>query len=155
MMSNQEKFKKMQEAARARRAKEAGKVLASSSSAPVNSSILPTAPEGSSVVVTAIPSKTNSAAASPRQELVGEKRGPSPSGNNSRPGKSARTEDALAQPLGLHRQTPGIPAGRFVMPTLFAHGGEVFDANTEVIIPAADQAIMTDMGQESMKGVIR
>jgi hypothetical protein len=153
-MSNQEKFKKMQEVTRARKAQEAAKALASGSSAPVNSSTLPEAPGGSSVVVTPIPSTTNSAAASPRREVVGEKRGPSSSGDQSRPGKNARVEDTLAQPQGLHRQIPGLPAGRFVMPTLFAHGGEVFDSSTEVIIPEADQVIMTDMGSESLKGVI-
>jgi archaellum component FlaC len=105
-------------------------------------------------VVTPIPSTTNSAAASPCQEVVGEKRGPSPSGHNSRPEKNVRVEDALVQTQGLHRLNPGIPAGRFVMPALFAHGGEVFDSNTEVIIPEADQAIMTDMDSESLKGVI-
>jgi chromosome segregation ATPase len=41
-----------------------------------------------------------------------------------------------------------------VLSATFAHGGEVFDKNTEVIIPEADQAIMTDMGPESLKGVI-
>jgi hypothetical protein len=154
MMSNQEKFKKMQEATRARKAKEAGKILASSTSVPVNSSIPPPTPEGTPAVVTPLPSAVNSAAASPRQEVVGEKRGPSSSGGNSRPDKSARVGDALVQTQGLHRLSPGIPAGRFVMPALFAHGGEIFDANTEVIIPEADQAIMADMGQESMKAVI-
>jgi hypothetical protein len=129
-MSNQEKFKKMQEATRARKAKDAGKVLASSSSAPVNSSIPPTPPEGSSAAATPPPSATNSAAASPHQDVVGEKRGPSSSGDNLRPEKSARIEGALAQTQGLHRLNPGVPAGRFVMPTLFAHGWEVFDAST-------------------------
>jgi chromosome segregation ATPase len=41
-----------------------------------------------------------------------------------------------------------------VLPAVFAHGGDVFDGNTEVIIPEADQAIMTDMGPESLKNVI-
>jgi chromosome segregation ATPase len=40
------------------------------------------------------------------------------------------------------------------MPAVFAHGGDVFDGNTEVIIPEADQAIMTEMGPESLKNVI-
>jgi hypothetical protein len=154
MMSNQERFKKMQEATRGRKAKEAWKLLASSSSAPAKSSALATPAEDSPIVATPTPSTTNSAAASPRQEIVGEKRGPGPLVEKSRPGKSARVEDALGQPQGLHRLSPGVPAGRFVMPALFAHGGEIFDANTEVIIPETDQAIMADMGQESMKGVI-
>jgi chromosome segregation ATPase len=55
---------------------------------------------------------------------------------------------------GLHRLQPGVPARRFVLPAIFAHGGNVFDGSTEVIIPEADQAIMTDMGPESLKNVI-
>jgi DNA repair ATPase RecN len=86
--------------------------------------------------------------------VVGEKRGPSSSDDNTRPEKNARIEGVLTQTEGLHRLQPGIPAGRFVLPATFAHGGEVFDKNTEVIIPEADQAIMTDMGPESLKGVI-
>jgi hypothetical protein len=86
--------------------------------------------------------------------VVGEKRGPSSPNDNVRPEKNARIEGASAQMGGLHRLNPRIPAGRFVLPALFAHGGEVFDGNTEVIIPEADQAIMTDMGPESLKNVI-
>jgi cell division protein FtsB len=153
-MSNQEKFKKMQEATRARKAKDAGKVKVSSSTIPVDSSVLQTPPEGSSGVATPIPSATNSAAASPHREVIGEKRGSGSSGDNLRPEKSARLEGASVQTQGLHKLHHGIPAGKFVMPALFAHGGEVFDANTEVIIPEADQTIMTDMGPESLKGVI-
>jgi hypothetical protein len=36
---------------------------------------------------------------------------------------------------------------------LLTEGG-VFDGSTEVLIPEADQAIMTDMGPESLKNVI-
>jgi cell division protein FtsB len=71
-----------------------------------------------------------------------------------RPEKNARIEGASVQTESLHRLQHGVPAGRFVLPAVFAHGGEVFDKNTEVIIPEADQAIMTDMGPESLKGVI-
>jgi hypothetical protein len=55
----------MQEVTRARKAKEAGKALASGSSGPVNSSIPPTPPGGSSTAATPPPSGTNSAVSSP------------------------------------------------------------------------------------------
>jgi DNA repair ATPase RecN len=71
-----------------------------------------------------------------------------------RPEKNARIEGASAQIESLHRLQHRVPAGKFVLPAVFAHGGEVFDKNTEVIIPKVDQAIMTDMGPESLKGVI-
>jgi hypothetical protein len=153
-MSNQEKFKRMQEVTRARKVKDAGKASASGSSGPVNFSIPPTPPGGSSVAATPPPSGTNSAVSSPQCDVVGEKRGPSSPNDHVRPEKNARIEGALTQTEGLHRLQPGIPAGRFVLPAAFAHGGEVFDKNTEVIIPEADQAIMTDMGPETLKGVI-
>jgi chromosome segregation ATPase len=55
---------------------------------------------------------------------------------------------------GLHRLQPGVPTRRFMLPAVFAHGGNVLNGDTEVIIPEADQAIMTDMGSESLKNVI-
>jgi hypothetical protein len=67
MMSNQEKFKRLQETTRARKDKEAGNsVITSSSSGPTGSSVPPTPP----------PSVATSVAASPQPEVVGEKRGP-------------------------------------------------------------------------------
>jgi hypothetical protein len=67
MMRNQEKFKRMQETARARKAKGSGTTLVpTSSSGPVNSSIALTPP----------PTATNSVATSPQNQVVCEKRGP-------------------------------------------------------------------------------
>jgi hypothetical protein len=143
----------MQEVTRARKAKEAGNALVSSSSGPTNSSIPPTPPVGSSIAPTLTPSATNSAVASPQRDTVGEKRGPN-SPDEERPEKSARIESSSNQVEGLHRLQPGVPARRFVLPAIFAHGGNVFDGSTEVIIPEANQAIMTDMGPESLKNVI-
>jgi hypothetical protein len=130
MMSNQEKFKRMQEVTRAPKAKDAGHALVSSSSGPTGSSILPTPPGGSSAAATPTPSATNSAVASPYRDVVGEKRGPSSSDDNVRPEKNARIEGASTQTEGFHRLQPGIPAGKFVLPAVFAHGGDVFDGNT-------------------------
>jgi hypothetical protein len=78
MMSNQEKFKRLQETTRAQKAKEAGNSVAPSSSfGPTGSSIPPTPPP--------------SAAASPQAEVVGEKRGPeSQPENEERPPKNQR-----------------------------------------------------------------
>jgi hypothetical protein len=85
-MSSQEKFKKMQEATRARKAKGAGNVVVStSSSGPASSSIPPTPPVSSSIPPTPPPLATNSAAASPQREVVGEKRGPGSSVKEVRP----------------------------------------------------------------------
>jgi hypothetical protein len=154
MMSNQEKFKRMQEVTRARKAKEAGNLLVSSSSGPASSSILPTPPVGSSIAPTPPPSTTNSAVASPQRDAVGEKRGPESPGEEVRPQKNPRIESSSTLVEGLHRLQPGVPAKRFVMPAAFAHGGNMIDGSTEVVIPEADQAIMTDMGPESLKNVI-
>jgi hypothetical protein len=73
MMSNQEKFKKLQEATRARKANEAGNyaMMPTSSAGLTSSSMLPTPNP------TPTPSVTNYAATSPQHEVVGEKRGSS------------------------------------------------------------------------------
>jgi hypothetical protein len=154
MMSNQEKFKRMQEVTKARKAKDVGNALVSSSSGPTSSSVPPTPPAGSSLAPTPTPSATNSAVASPQRDAVGEKRGPNSPAEDVRPEKSAPIEGSSNQMEGLHRLQPGVPARRFVLPAVFAHGGNVLDGDTEVIIPEADQAIMTDMGPESLKNVI-
>jgi hypothetical protein len=154
MMSNQEKFKRMQEVTMARRAKEAGNALVSSSSGPTSSSIPQTPLGGSSVAATPTPSATNSSVASPQRDVVGEKRGPNSPTEEERPGKSTRIEGSSNQLEGLHRLQPGVPSRRFVLPAVFAHGGSFFDGSTNVIIPEADQAIMTDMGPKSLKNVI-
>jgi hypothetical protein len=119
MMSSQEKFKRMQEVTKARKAK----ALTLGSSGPVSSSIPPTPPGDSSVAATPPPSATNSAVSSPQRDVVGEKRGPSSPGENVRPEKNARTEGASTQIESLHRLSPGVPTGRFVLPAVFAHGG--------------------------------
>jgi hypothetical protein len=154
MMSNQEKFKRMQEVTRARKAKDAGNALVSSSSGPTSSSVPPTPHTGSSLAPTPTPSATSSAVASPQRDAVGEKRGPSSPAEDVRPEKNARIEGSSNQMEGLHRLHPGVPARRFVLPAIFAHGGNVVNGDTEVIIPEADQAIMTDMGPESLKNAI-
>jgi hypothetical protein len=154
MMSNQEKFKRMQEVTRARKARDAGNALISSSSGPTSSSVPPTPPAGSSLAPTPTPSATNSAVASPHRDAVSEKRGTSSPEEDVRPEKNARIDGSSNQLEGLHRLQPGVPARRFVLPAVFAHGGNVFDESTKVIIPEADQAIMTDMGPESLKNVI-
>jgi hypothetical protein len=109
---------------------------------------------GSSVALTPTPSATNSAVASPQRDVVGEKRGLNSPVEEVRPQKNARIDGSSNQVEGLHRLQPGIPAKRFVLPAVFAHGGNVFDGSTEVIIPEANQAIMTDMGPELLKNVI-
>jgi hypothetical protein len=153
-MSIQDKFKRMQEVTRAHKAKEAGNALISSSSGPASSSIPPTPPVGSSITATPTPSATNSVVASPQRDVVAEKRGPNSPVEEVRPQKNARIDGSSTQVEGLHRLQLGIPARRFVLPAVFAHGGNVFDGSTEVVIPETDQAIMTDMGPESLKNVI-
>jgi hypothetical protein len=86
--------------------------------------------------------------------VVGEKRGPEDSIEEGRPSKNIRVGGSSTREDGLHRLQLGVPAQRFVLPAVFAYGGEVFDGNTEVVIPEADQAIMSDMGPESLKNVI-
>jgi hypothetical protein len=73
--------------------------------------------------------------------VVGEKRGPEVLVEEGRPTKNMRTEGSSTIMEGLHRLEPGVPAQRFVLPAVFAHGGEVFDGNTEVVVPEVDQAI--------------
>jgi hypothetical protein len=146
MMSNQEKFKKLQEATRARKAKEAGNsMVPSKSSGPGGSSIPPTPP----------PSATTSAAASPQAEVVGEKRGPRVQLEDvERPLKNQRVGNSSIIIDGLHRLEHGVPAQKFVLPAAFSHGGNFIDGSTEVIVPEVDQVIMTDMGPESLGNVI-
>ncbi|MCI84040.1 hypothetical protein A2U01_0105316, partial [Trifolium medium] len=40
---------------------------------------------------------------------------------------------------GLHRLTPGVPVARFVLPPAFSHG-QLFDGETQMTIPTADEA---------------
>jgi hypothetical protein len=146
MMSNQEKFKKLQEATRARKAKEAGNSMVSSKSS---------GPGGSSIPPTPTPSATTSAAASPQAEVVGEKRGPGVELEDAeRPPKNQRVGNSSMIIDGLHRLEQGVPAQRFVLPAAFSHGGNFIAGSTEVIIPEVDQVIMNDMGPESLGNVI-
>ncbi|MCI80396.1 hypothetical protein A2U01_0101667, partial [Trifolium medium] len=46
---------------------------------------------------------------------------------------------------GLHKLTPGVPAARFVHPPAFSHS-QLFDEETQMTIPTADEAILVDMG---------
>jgi hypothetical protein len=151
MMCNQEKFKRMQEVTRARKAKEAWNLLVSRSSGPASSSIPPTPSVGSSIAPTPPPSTTSSAVASPQRDAVGEKRGPDSPVDEVRPQKNPRIESSsnLVDRLQL-----GVPARRFILPAAFAHGGNMFDESMKVVIPEDDQAIMTDMGPESLKNLI-
>jgi hypothetical protein len=103
MMSNQEKFKRMQEVTRARKARDAGNALVSSSSCPTSSSVPPTPHAGSSLAPTPTPLATNSAVASPHRDVVGEKRGSSSPEEDIRPEKNARIEGSSNQMEGLHR----------------------------------------------------
>jgi hypothetical protein len=41
-----------------------------------------------------------------------------------------------------------------MLPAAFAHGDNMFDGSTEVVVPEVDQAIMSDMGSESLQNVI-
>ncbi|MCI46097.1 hypothetical protein A2U01_0067337, partial [Trifolium medium] len=41
----------------------------------------------------------------------------------------------------LHKLTPGVPAGQFVLPPAFSHG-QLFDGNTKMKISLADEAIL-------------
>jgi hypothetical protein len=109
MVTNQEKFKRMQEATRARKTKEAG-----SSFIPTSSS-LPTSS-------TPPPSIANSAATYPHVEVVGEKRGPTSEAEEQRPPKNSRVEVSSAFVEGLHRLQPGVPAQRFLLPAAFPMG---------------------------------
>jgi hypothetical protein len=146
MMSNQEKFKKLQEATRARKAKEAGTSIVSSK---------PSGPGGSSIPPTPTPSATSSAAASPQAEVVGEKRGPGIDLEDAeRPPKNPRVGNSSMIVDSLHRLEQGVPARRFVLPAAFSHGGNFIAGSTEVIIPEVDQVIMNDMGPESLGNVI-
>jgi hypothetical protein len=81
MMSAQEKFKRMQEATKARKSKEA------------SSSVLPTPP----------PSVATSIAVSPSAEVVGEKRGPEFDVEEQRHPKSSRVEGPTMLEGGLHQ----------------------------------------------------
>jgi Skp family chaperone for outer membrane proteins len=146
MMSNQEKFKKLQEATRARKAREAGTSIVSSK---------PSGPGGSSIPPTPTPSATSSAAASPQAEVVGEKRGPGIDLEDvERPPKNPRVGNSSMIVDGLHRLEQGVPAQRFILPATFSHGGNFIAGSTEVIIPEVDQVIMNDMGPESLGNVI-
>ncbi|MCI71795.1 hypothetical protein A2U01_0093058, partial [Trifolium medium] len=51
---------------------------------------------------------------------------------------------------GLHKLTPGVPAARFVLPPAFSHG-QLFDGETHLTIPTADEAILADMGPEVIR----
>ncbi|MCI88816.1 hypothetical protein A2U01_0110104, partial [Trifolium medium] len=42
---------------------------------------------------------------------------------------------------GLHKLTPGVPAAKFVLPPAFSHG-RLFDGETHMAIPTADEAIL-------------
>ncbi|MCI61334.1 hypothetical protein A2U01_0082591, partial [Trifolium medium] len=53
--------------------------------------------------------------------------------------------------VGLHKLTPGVPAAKFVLPPAFSHG-RLFDGETQMTIPIADEAIMADMGPEAIRG---
>jgi hypothetical protein len=87
--------------------------------------------------------------------VIGEKRGlESQVEDEGRPSKTQRIEGSTTILDGLHRLEPGVPAQRFVLPAAFAHGGNMFDGSTEVVVPEVDQAIMTDMGPESLGNVI-
>ncbi|MCI57017.1 hypothetical protein A2U01_0078268, partial [Trifolium medium] len=54
---------------------------------------------------------------------------------------------------GLHKLTPGVPAARFVLPPAFSHG-PLFDGQTQITLPTADEAILSDMGPEAIRGEI-
>ncbi|MCI96194.1 hypothetical protein A2U01_0117494, partial [Trifolium medium] len=54
---------------------------------------------------------------------------------------------------GLHKLTPGVPAARFVLPPAFSHG-TLCDGETQIALPAADEAILADMGPEAIRGEI-
>jgi DNA-binding protein YbaB len=41
-----------------------------------------------------------------------------------------------------------------MLPAAFAHGDNMFYGSTEVVVPEVDQAIMSDMGSESLQNVI-
>ncbi|MCI81784.1 hypothetical protein A2U01_0103058, partial [Trifolium medium] len=45
---------------------------------------------------------------------------------------------------GLHKLTPGVTAARFVLPPAFSHG-ILFDGETQIALPTADEAILADM----------
>ncbi|MCI89025.1 hypothetical protein A2U01_0110313, partial [Trifolium medium] len=55
--------------------------------------------------------------------------------------------------VGLHKLTPGVPAARFVLPPAISHGS-LFDGQTQIAIPTADEAILADMGPEAIRGEI-
>ncbi|PNX92631.1 hypothetical protein L195_g015771 [Trifolium pratense] len=52
-----------------------------------------------------------------------------------------------------HKLTPGAPADDFVLPPIFAHG-PLLDVKTKVKISKADEAILSDMGPEALRGEI-
>jgi hypothetical protein len=63
--------------------------------------------------------------------VVGEKKGPGSPVEEVRPHKNARIDTFVE---GLHRLHPGVPAKRLVLPAAFAHGGNMFDGSTEVVV---------------------
>ncbi|MCI77139.1 hypothetical protein A2U01_0098409, partial [Trifolium medium] len=70
------------------------------------------------------------------------------------PRKSRRVDD-VEDPKnslgdGLHKLTPGVPAARFVLPSAFSHS-QLFDGDTQMVIPTADEAILGDMGPEAIR----
>jgi hypothetical protein len=83
--------------------------------------------------------------------VLGEKRGPESDIVEQRPPKSLRESAGVVPDGGLHRLQPGVPANRFVLPSVFAHGGDMLDGNTDVVVPEVEQAILGDMGPEAIK----
>ncbi|MCI65167.1 hypothetical protein A2U01_0086425, partial [Trifolium medium] len=45
------------------------------------------------------------------------------------------------------------PAAKFVLPPTFSHG-QLFDGEIQMTIPTADEAILADMGPETIRGEI-
>jgi hypothetical protein len=66
--------------------------------------------------------------------VVGEKKGPGSPVEEVRPHKNARIDSSSTLVEGLHRLHPGVPAKRLVLPAAFAHGGNMFDGSTEVVV---------------------
>ncbi|MCI21252.1 hypothetical protein A2U01_0042418, partial [Trifolium medium] len=91
-------------------------------------------------------------------EIVGEKRPREDDLGETHTSRQTRRVDDVEDldnslGAGLHKMTPGVPAAKFVLPPAFSHG-QLFDGETRMIVPPADEAILADTGSEAIRGEI-
>ncbi|MCI35664.1 hypothetical protein A2U01_0056885, partial [Trifolium medium] len=67
--------------------------------------------------------------------------------------KNPKLDATGGSAAGLHRLTPGQPAGDFIIPPAFGHT-PLFDGQTKVVVSDAERIILEDMGPDSIRNEI-